>query len=83
MQENYENLLKNKQSSCALKPFMCNIGGCEKKFKTKGNLKVHLNIHIDEKRFNCTFLNCRESYIHECRLAVHMRTHVNYKFKKN
>ncbi len=59
--------------------YQCQHEGCSKKFKRKGNMRIHMCRHSGIKKFTCTLGNCNKSYVNLCRLKVHIRTHVNLK----
>ena len=62
--------------------FVCAF--CNREFKTKGNLKSHMNTHVlyilikfktGEKSFVCNFENCDKKFSTSGNLKNHMATH--------
>ena len=44
---------------------------CNKNFKEKGNLKIHLRIHLKQRNFNCKHKNCEKTFITKGNLKRH------------
>lgn len=54
------------------KPFKCTFKGCDKHFKTKGNLWTHLKIHSNDRPFKCNFEECKYSTKNKSNLKHHI-----------
>ena len=52
------------------KPFKCEF--CKKEFGEKGNLKIHLRIHLGERKFICSDNDCNKSFITNGNLKRHL-----------
>ena len=59
----------------ALKDFYCDVAGCGKGFKQKGNLKNHLRTHTGERPHQCTEPGCSMSFRQKSQLKTHLLTH--------
>ncbi|CAL8391402.1 unnamed protein product [Arctogadus glacialis] len=53
------------------KPYGC--GQCMRRFKLKGNLKLHMMTHSGEKPYRCD--QCVKCFSQSCNLKLHMMTH--------
>lgn len=62
-----------------LKPFKCQVEGCEKTFLRNCDLTSHTKTHTGEKRFACDFPNCNMRFSRPYKVAVHKRTHTGEK----
>ncbi|MGP5570990.1 C2H2-type zinc finger protein, partial [Pseudomonas helleri] len=58
-----------------LKDFYCDVAGCGKGFKQKGNLKNHLRTHTGERPHQCTEPGCSMSFRQKSQLKTHLLTH--------
>lgn len=46
---------------------------CERKFRKKANLRLHMRVHMDKKPFLCNF--CGKAFTQSSTRNVHLRTH--------
>jgi len=68
----------NKRTKATVKEFKCTIDGCKKTYKSKENLKLHIqNIHENKKPYKCRF--CSAVFSHRNGKTYHERKyHINY-----
>ena len=60
------------------KPYKCSF--CDKTFKEKGNLKVHIRVHTNIRPYHCTFKNiCNQSFKTKSQLHDHLLKHTQIK----
>ena len=81
---NFQNFSQSKKCnlnsySLAIIDFPCQVIGCNKIFKGRGNLKVHMRSHFKDKPFKCEFLHCERSFSTKGNLKAHTFIHKNYK----
>lgn len=62
-------------SGTSEKPFACNIDGCNRAYKTKGNLKTHQKIHSGQFSFYCDYEGCDKGFVSAYSFKVHYRHH--------
>jgi uncharacterized Zn-finger protein len=80
---NVNNLSKTnnlKISSPSIKTcidFPCQVEGCKKIFKGKGNLKVHMRGHLKDRPFRCE--NCEKCFSTKGNLKAHSFIHRDHK----
>ena len=67
-EENSENVADSKQ-------FPCTVDGCNRSYKTKGNLKTHMKIHSGEFSFYCDYEGCEKGFVSAYSFKVHYRHH--------
>lgn len=67
-EENGENVADSKQ-------FQCTVDGCNRSYKTKGNLKTHMKIHSGEFSFYCDYEGCEKGFVSAYSFKVHYRHH--------
>lgn len=53
------------------RPFKCDNAECNKAFKTRGALDLHLRRHAGIKPYKCT--QCTACFVESSNLKVHMR----------
>jgi len=60
------------------KPFKCPF--CEKTFTEKGNSKVHIRIHTNDRPYHCPFKDiCKQSFKTKSQLSDHILKHTKIK----
>lgn len=59
------------------RPFPCPMEGCDKRFRVKNKLAIHMIIHKGEKNEQCRF--CGRLFYFQKDLARHERTHTGEK----
>ena len=69
------NLLVHKISHKVDRPYVCPVGGCESRFKTKSAQKGHIEVVHGEKVFSCPFDGCKKSYSTQRMLKSHTMIH--------
>ena len=57
------------------KTFSCTVDGCNRSYKTKGNLKTHQKIHSGEFSFYCDYEGCEKGFVSAYSFKVHYRHH--------
>ncbi len=62
---------------CNYRPYKCEVKGCNHAAKTKGNLKIHMKFHSDDKPYKCKVENCNMDFKVKSSLNRHMATHSN------
>ena len=66
-------LIKKNNNKNVGKLYICDIGGCNKYFHRKGQLRIHQFTHC--KPFKCTHFQCQRSFGTKYDLKIHERTH--------
>ena len=61
------------------KKFPCTYEGCNRAYKTKGNLKTHLKIHNGDYSYRCDFDGCEKSFVSSYSYKIHHRIHTKEK----
>jgi len=61
------------------KQFQCTFDGCNRTYKTKGNLKTHLKVHSGQFSFYCDFQGCEKGFVSAYSFKVHYRHHTGEK----
>ncbi len=59
--------------------FECVYDGCERKYRSMGNLKVHLKTHQKKFDFKCDFESCDKAFLSSYSLKIHKRVHTGEK----
>lgn len=62
-------------SEPALKKYKCTWPGCEKTFKHKNSLVVHMRIHKGESPYLCNWPGCNRTFNYKESLQRHMLSH--------
>eukprot|EP00112_Aurelia_sp_Birch-Aquarium-sp1_P010635 Seg2264.3 transcript_id=Seg2264.3/GoldUCD/mRNA.D3Y31 product="Metal regulatory transcription factor 1" protein_id=Seg2264.3/GoldUCD/D3Y31 len=57
------------------KKFPCTYEGCNRAYKTKGNLKTHLRIHNGDFSYRCEYNGCEKSFVSSYSYKIHHRIH--------
>eukprot|EP00794_Sanderia_malayensis_P000319 gene319-949_t len=57
------------------KKFPCTVEGCNRAYKTKGNLKTHLKIHNGDFSYRCEYDGCDKSFVSSYSYKIHHRIH--------
>ena len=57
------------------KKFPCTYEGCNRAYKTKGNLKTHLRIHNGDFSYRCEYDGCEKSFVSSYSYKIHHRIH--------
>ena len=57
------------------KQFPCTFDGCNRTYKTKGNLKTHLKVHSGQFSFYCNYEGCDKGFVSAYSFKVHYRHH--------
>ena len=57
------------------KKFPCTYQGCNRIYKTKGNLKTHLRIHNGDFSYRCEYDGCEKSFVSSYSYKIHHRIH--------
>lgn len=70
---------KNTQTQDQSHPFTCPQEGCDKSFKTKRNLDIHLSsVHYNNKPFSCGYESCKQTFSQRSNLKQHIDSvHLN------
>ena len=77
-----ENIQKEKSSS--IREFKCEENGCDKVYRTKENLKLHiLNIHLHLKPYECSYCSRRFSHRNGIFYLILGKTYHERKFHMN
>ena len=63
--------VRDQETQTDSRPFECTV--CEKKFKTKGDLRTHLFVHSEDKAHSCPL--CQKRYHRKQELKSHMLVH--------
>uniref|UniRef100_K3WQJ3 Wilms tumor protein homolog n=1 Tax=Globisporangium ultimum (strain ATCC 200006 / CBS 805.95 / DAOM BR144) TaxID=431595 RepID=K3WQJ3_GLOUD len=58
-----------------LRPFLCPVADCDRRFHRKFTLSEHLTTHTGEKPFQCTVPSCDKRFTTSGNLSRHRRTH--------
>ena len=61
------------------KKFPCTYEGCNRSYKTKGNLKTHFKIHNGDYSYRCDFDGCEKSFVSSYSYKIHHRIHTKEK----
>lgn len=61
------------------KKFPCTYQGCNRAYKTKGNLKTHLRIHNGDYSYRCEYDGCEKSFVSSYSYKIHHRIHTKEK----
>ena len=61
------------------KRYECVHDGCERKYSSMGNLKVHLKAHQKKFDFKCDFESCEKAFLSSYSLKIHRRVHTGEK----
>lgn len=61
------------------KKFPCTYEGCNRAYKTKGNLKTHLKIHNGDYSYRCEYDGCEKSFVSSYSYKIHHRIHTKEK----
>jgi hypothetical protein len=59
--------------------FWCDWTNCGKVFKSKQNLKIHKDIHLEVKNYRCDWPGCDEAFLRKKQLDSHISGHTNDK----
>jgi hypothetical protein len=59
--------------------FSCDWTNCGKVFKSKQNLKIHKDIHLEVKNYRCDWPGCDEAFLRKKQLDSHISGHTNDK----
>ncbi|XP_012946434.1 uncharacterized protein LOC101864590 [Aplysia californica] len=54
------------------KPFRCSYEGCDKSFRRRDKLEIHVRSHTGERPFVCTVEGCFKSYVRGQHLTRHL-----------
>ena len=55
-----------------LRPYLCNIIGCNKKFRTNPNFKSHLVTHNNLRPYHCNIVGCDKKFKRKAHLKLHL-----------
>jgi len=61
------------------KRYECVYDGCERKYTSMGNLKVHLKAHQKKFDFKCDHDSCEKAFLSSYSLKIHRRVHTGEK----
>ena len=61
------------------KRYECVYDGCERKYTSMGNLKVHLKAHQKKFDFKCDYESCEKAFLSSYSLKIHRRVHTGEK----
>jgi hypothetical protein len=59
--------------------FCCDWTNCGKVFKSKQNLKIHKDIHLEVKNYRCDWPGCDQAFLRKKQLDSHISGHTNDK----
>lgn len=59
-------------SSSISEPYVCNIGGCQKRFNYSYHLRRHMETHSGERPYICTWPDCGQSFNRKYNLHRHV-----------
>lgn len=62
-----------------VKPYPCQVAGCDMRFRRNCDLRAHTKKHTGEKPFACDFPNCNMRFSRPYKVALHKRTHTGEK----
>lgn len=61
------------------KRYECVYDGCERKYTSMGNLKVHMKAHQKKFDFKCDYESCEKAFLSSYSLKIHRRIHTGEK----
>ncbi|OBZ85727.1 hypothetical protein A0J61_06221 [Choanephora cucurbitarum] len=75
------SIVKSDKSS-HVKPHVCSVPQCLRRFKRLEHLKRHMRIHTLERPFVCSYPDCQKRFSRSDNLAQHAKTHQKHEEKK-
>jgi len=71
--ESEEELKVHSRRHTECQRYRCTMAGCDRSFKQRGDLRRHLNRHLNNGQFLCS--QCGRRFVFQCDLTRHLRTH--------